>query len=425
MAKKSSSKVGKEFERVALLMRSGKIMPGQADQQSIKLMAQELMQGVFSGYGATFANLDPESVDYQTLSYLENNVHVFSGFKNYRELQEVGALLVKSGKVTSKHDFLQAAKAIDKTYNQIYKEAERNLALTSAQEARWWHQVQADKELFPYVEYVAVIDGHETPYCHYLDGKIFSVNDPILHTIWPPNHWRCRSHFKQLAEGAPSLIEPELMPKIAPMFQNNVGINGTVFPDTHPYFDVSKGASASIIDAIMVIVPNKNANYLRWLDLKTDNQFKNVSNFNQSTGGYRATHIAHGKNEIIKNEYIAEQLTEDGFGVELNEKFDNKKSADATIHLKGQWEFKKLIGTKASTIDQALREAKKQANNVVLFLTNPIAADDLINGLNDRVNRTNKIQHVLIKSKGKPAIILSRKDIISGRAGDRIKDIYK
>ena len=49
------------------------------------------------------------------------------------------------------------------------------------------------KAYFPAYEYTAIMDGRVTDICAGLDGKIYLADDPIWDTIWPPNHFSCRS----------------------------------------------------------------------------------------------------------------------------------------------------------------------------------------------------------------------------------------
>jgi hypothetical protein len=41
--------------------------------------------------------------------------------------------------------------------------------------------------------YTAVLDNRTTDYCRSLDGKVFRKDDPSVYSVWPPNHYRCRS----------------------------------------------------------------------------------------------------------------------------------------------------------------------------------------------------------------------------------------
>lgn len=49
------------------------------------------------------------------------------------------------------------------------------------------------KEYFPAYEYSAIMDGRTSEICMELDGKVYLADDPIWSTIWPPNHFNCRS----------------------------------------------------------------------------------------------------------------------------------------------------------------------------------------------------------------------------------------
>jgi SPP1 gp7 family putative phage head morphogenesis protein len=49
------------------------------------------------------------------------------------------------------------------------------------------------KAYFPAYEYTAIMDGRTSDICIGLDGKIYLADDPIWDSIWPPNHFNCRS----------------------------------------------------------------------------------------------------------------------------------------------------------------------------------------------------------------------------------------
>ncbi len=426
IAMPKKSKVSKELQELARLIYKEKLPKGYVDNETVGKMAKELMPAVFQGYGKGFSGIDPEATDYRILSRLEDNVHVFSGFKTYRELQEVSALLVKDGKIVSEVEFLKAVKLIDKNYNENYRKVERDLAINSAQQAEFWQTVQEEKELFPYVEYVAVLDGHETEYCRYLNGKIFHVDDPILKVIWPPNHWRCRSHFRQLTNGTPSVIEPELMPKIAEMFQNNVGINGEVFPDTHPYFDLPANDIKYVKDKIGILVPGRYENYKRAKALEKDSNYSKVA-FDKATGGYVAIHKKQSKSEAQKNAEIARELASEGFGVTTKGVNKKGKSFDANLNKKGDWEFKAVESMSKNALQKNIREAKKQASNIVLYATKAPKAIDLSNAMWNAVQHDKKgqISRIMIKVKGQRSVIISRDEIESGRATQVLQKYFK
>jgi SPP1 gp7 family putative phage head morphogenesis protein len=49
------------------------------------------------------------------------------------------------------------------------------------------------KAYFPAYEYTAIMDGRTSDICMGLDGKVYLADDPVWNTIWPPNHFNCRS----------------------------------------------------------------------------------------------------------------------------------------------------------------------------------------------------------------------------------------
>ena len=80
---------------------------------------------------------------------LQNNTFIFSGFKTYHSLSEVGlALIDADGKVKSFEVFRRDVEAIDKKYNTNYLYAEYNHALHTSQMAVKWHDFMADGDRY-------------------------------------------------------------------------------------------------------------------------------------------------------------------------------------------------------------------------------------------------------------------------------------
>lgn len=72
--------------------------------------------------------------------------------------------------------------------------------LRTAYAAGRWEQVQRTKEFFPYLRYVAVLDGHERPEHRALHNTIKPVDDPFWKQYYPPNGWGCRCTVQQVNE---------------------------------------------------------------------------------------------------------------------------------------------------------------------------------------------------------------------------------
>lgn len=74
-----------------------------------------------------------------------------------------------------------------------YTETIYRTNLQSAYAAGRYQQQDSQKELFPYWQYVSIIDDVTTDICTELNGKTYRANDPIWNSIYPPNHYNERS----------------------------------------------------------------------------------------------------------------------------------------------------------------------------------------------------------------------------------------
>jgi SPP1 gp7 family putative phage head morphogenesis protein len=243
-----------ELLRVAKLIHSGKLKPGQIDPGMVRKIANQLSKGIFKGYGKGVNSAGLSEAQKTFLTDMQHNVFVFSGFKNYHELKEVSLLLkTDDGKVKSFDDFMTDVKKIDKTYNEVYLSAEYGNCVASAQMARAWQDmVENDVDMLTYQtagddrvrEEHAILNGITEP----LDSDFWS-------TYYPPNDWGCRCDAVPADNGSRKHSIPESeLPDIPEMFQNNVGQTGIVFPDTHPYFDVAKSVGKYIREQVADIL---------------------------------------------------------------------------------------------------------------------------------------------------------------------------
>ena len=425
MAKKTNN-ISSETNKVARLIYKGNLKPGGIDRESTRLIAQELMVGVFQGYGKTFKDLDPKSGDYQILSRIENNVHHFSGFKQHAELMEISHLMINADKdgIIPYYQFEEAVRAIDNTYNKNYLKVEYDNAIKSSQEAERWQTIQNEKEEFPNLEYVSVEGDTTCDICSELDGSVYPVDDPFWDTYNPPNHFNCLCTTEPTT-GDP--VEAESLPDIPDMFDNNVGETGEAFPDTAPYFSIPGNDAKTVRSEIGILSPGRWENFKESERLMKDKTFTNID-FNKDSGGFVAENTKHGANELESNMTIAKELSKEGYGVKLLADIE-KKSADAEFHLKGEWEFKTLSNftTPDKAVQGAIRRAKKQAENIVLFITEPIQPHLLTKGIINAVKFDDKkqIKNVMIKFKDKKSLIVSRKEIESGRATQLIDKYFK
>jgi SPP1 gp7 family putative phage head morphogenesis protein len=233
MAEKSWDAI---VEEVAQELYNGKLQ-GTISPAMVSANAKKILQAVAIGYNKRFDIDNLGTDDEIQLEALRNEVYVFSGFKNYQQLKECSSLLLDSnGKIRPFKDFLNDVKTIDKTYNVHYLEAEYQHAQASSTMMSKWNDIKAQADTLPFLQYDAVNDDRTREEHRLINGVIKRWDDSFWRTYYPPNGWNCRCEVRQLAKATVSKNVDE--PVIQPMFRNNVGIDGLIFPDTHPYYDV-------------------------------------------------------------------------------------------------------------------------------------------------------------------------------------------
>jgi hypothetical protein len=237
-------------------MHSGKLKPGDVDAAMIRKVGQQLMKAAFTGYGKSFDTITTNK-DFVALKQIEGNVYVFSGFKNYQQLKETSLFLKDDdGNFKSFKDFLSDVKKVDATYNEVYADAEYDTAISSAQGIATWQQIMADIKHSPNLTY-RTSGGDVCPICAPLDGLTFPADSPFWDKYYIPNHFRCNCDTEQNDDEV-SDISMDDLPDLAPMFNNNVGKNGVIFPDSHPYFqDVPKADRTSILKCVSDVTPER------------------------------------------------------------------------------------------------------------------------------------------------------------------------
>ena len=192
---------------------------------------------MFKGFGASFSDVDWDSPDYDSLAALQNNVWQFSAAKTHTQLRDMGkALIDANGKIREYNDFKREAENIAGVQMRWLR-TEYDSAIGGAQMAAKWKKIQAEKELFPLLQFIAVIDGNTSDLCRSLHKVIRPVDDPFWLIYFPPNHFNCRTTVKQLKEGTITPIEDIVYPeKLPAMYKVNLGERGFIFPAGHAYY---------------------------------------------------------------------------------------------------------------------------------------------------------------------------------------------
>jgi SPP1 gp7 family putative phage head morphogenesis protein len=248
------------YQKAAKNVYDGKLKKGDLDAALWLYNVQELWKAVEKGTGKSWLKIDKEDKDYKMMQQLRESVYSFAAFKNYHNIADmVDAMTDENDVVRSFSDFKEVAQGINTIYNETWLESEYNTSIGTAQMAARWGELWAEREDFPYLQYVAINDERTREAHAALDGVTLPITDSFWNSFFPPNGWNCRCDVIALAEA--DEVQPESLPSTeeVPMtFRHNAGKDGDLFGEKHPYFtDVPKETKDKILKAMNKIKPKE------------------------------------------------------------------------------------------------------------------------------------------------------------------------
>lgn len=232
----------KKAEREELIERflAGKISKTKLPFDVIEQIYEQMLSYGSAGFGETFT--DPMNPFYDTTKKFDKNLARFSAYKITHNLND----LENARKLLSDQEFAGKAKKIQEKYLFNWLETEYTTNQKQANGARKWAEVSADKQTFPYLQYVAIIDENTRDEHAALDGIIKKINDSFWDTYFPPNGYNCRCSVDRLRRAAETDLRnrpvKEVDQNMNTIFKSNPGKSGQIFPGSHPYFDRRKRA---------------------------------------------------------------------------------------------------------------------------------------------------------------------------------------
>lgn len=231
------------------------------DEELYDLTAKQLLEGLQNGFDTEISGYSIDEINQEMVKHFEDNVRLFSGFKSAAQLQAArNALFDQDGKLKSFSKFKQAALEINESYNKTYLKAEYNTVVASGQNAKKWQAIQADKEVFPYLQYQTVGDDQVRDSHRLLDGIIKPVDDPFWKTYMPPNDWQCRCSVVRLRRAEATNIEGLELPSLKEQFNRNPANEQQAFDlKKHPYRKgLKRGTKRSTSKAVNELIKRNN-----------------------------------------------------------------------------------------------------------------------------------------------------------------------
>jgi hypothetical protein len=173
--------------------------------------------------------------NFELVEQLRGSAALFSAHKTEKQANDLVALLTKeNGHVRSWKEFQEQAKPIVKAYNQTWLEAEYNTAVSASRSAENWQKYVENADLYPNLEYLPSRAANPDEVHRRFYGIRKPITDPFWLRFYPPSRWGCLCGVEPTdedpTEGTPEGAEA------APGLDNNPGITGKLFSESHPYF---------------------------------------------------------------------------------------------------------------------------------------------------------------------------------------------
>lgn len=217
--------------------------------------AVDVINETFRVLGGAVSSSITQEVPPELVGALENNAFVFSGFKTFHSLNEVGLSLVDDkGGIKPFEAFQKDVEKINARYNGNYLYAEYNHAVTSSQMAAKWHDFEKDGDRYD-LQYRTAGDELVRAEHQALHNVTLPPSDPFWSQFTPPNGWNCRCTVVQVRKNKYPESDSEQCVEIGEaitadpkmqMFRFNPGKELKLYPDKHPYYKAPKAAKKAI-----------------------------------------------------------------------------------------------------------------------------------------------------------------------------------
>lgn len=206
--------------------------------------ARRLIEATYDVLNGAIGASITQEVPEELTAALRNNAFIFSGFKSYNTLAEIGLELTDDkGAVKPFAKFAEDVRKIDERYNGAYLFAEYNHAVHSSQMAVKWHDIIKDGDEYN-LQYRTAGDDRVREAHARLDGVTLPPSDKFWDHYLPPNGWNCRCQVVQVLREDYAVSDSDAATKWGDectrepkqqIFRFNAGKELKLFPPKHPY----------------------------------------------------------------------------------------------------------------------------------------------------------------------------------------------
>jgi SPP1 gp7 family putative phage head morphogenesis protein len=242
------------FDDVAdLIYRAGGFDINQIKDPKVRKLILATVAAINRGVDAHLPTDVPDTLRYA----LEENTFVFSGFKTFHAMREIGLSLVNDkGEIKPYAEFQEDVLKLNNRYNRNYLYAEYKHAVGTSQMAAKWAAMEQDGDRY-LLQYRTAEDNRVREDHAAMNGITLPPSDPFWDKYYPPNGWGCRCTAVQVRRGKYAESDPAHAMLLGDnsteaakqqMFRFNPGKQMKLFPPKHPYYKAPEAVKQVVND---------------------------------------------------------------------------------------------------------------------------------------------------------------------------------
>jgi hypothetical protein len=369
---------------------------------------------------------------------LAHSAEVFSAFKVHRMQQDMARLLYDDqGNLRSFREWRELAAPIASHQVGPWLETEYSTAVLRAQQAAEWQQFEAEADVFPNLRWVPSTSVHPGADHQVFWNIIRPIHDPFWDQHRPGDRWNCKCSLEATDE------KPTAIPKGYELRGNgpqaglneNPGKTGELFAQSHPYFPQTCAQCAFYQGGQETQFRNaqgrcNGCTFLRSALPKSESHPTppKVEEYIRQGDTQVYCHPLHGANEVANNlrlaEFLYSKLKTDIYLLPrihpdlpnaehlraqyLPQGVPNGKNTDFMIGGK-LFEGKSLLRIKKSgdkgkyenAIQNRIKEAKKQADNIILEIPSFIKRETIHSSVTNFLRQSKHERTIIVVWKNK------------------------
>ena len=224
----------------------------------------------------------------------QNSADVFSAFRVHRMQQDIAAQMIgDDGQLKPFSKFVKDVSPYIEHRNRAWLRTEYNTAILRAQNAAEWKMFEAEKDVYPNLEWIESTSPNPGADHRVFWGTVRPVDDPFWNEHKPGDRWNCKCELQQSDSNVTATSTSDGKSDPARGLESNPAKSEELFSDKHPYYPKSclscPFAGNKLMALAMDLAGRKNCN-------RCGKVSKSVANAKKKA---EANHISAKKAEIM------------------------------------------------------------------------------------------------------------------------------